>query len=277
MGIKTYKATTPGRRATSVDDFSDITKKRPEKGLTRPLKKTGGRNNQGRITVHHRGGGAKRKYRVIDFKQLDFDKPAQVVSIEYDPNRTCRIALVKYEGGAKRYIIAPKNLKVGDRVVSSRKRLEARPGNRMPVRDIPMGLTVHNIEMVPGRGGEVVRSAGTGAVVQAREGEFVQLKMPSGEIRLFPQECLASIGQVSNPDWRNIRWGLAGRMRRRGVRPTVRGKVKNPVDHPHGGGEGNQPIGLKNPKTPQGKPALGVKTRNKKKKSDIFIVKRRKK
>ena len=277
MGIKIYKPTTPGRRATSVDDFSDITKTKPEKSLTRPIKRTGGRNNQGKITVHHRGGGAKRAYRVIDFKQLNFDKPAEVIAIEYDPNRTCRIALVKYEDDKKSYIIAPKGLKVGDKVVSSQKRLEAKPGNRMPVRDIPMGLTVHNIEMVPGKGGEVVRSAGVGALVQASEGDFVQLKMPSGEIRLFNKECLASIGQVSNPDWRNIRWGLAGRMRHRGIRPTVRGKAKNPCDHPHGGGEGNQPIGLKHPKTPQGKPALGVKTRNKKKKSNIFIVKRRKK
>ena len=277
MGIKKYKPTTPGRRATSVDDFSDITKNKPQKSLTRPLKKSGGRNNLGRITVHHRGGGAKRKYRVIDFQQINFDKPGEVIAIEYDPNRTCRIALIQYEDGKKTYIIAPKRLNVKDKVVSSKKRLEAQPGNRMPVGDIPMGLMVHNIEMIPGKGGEVVRSAGTGALVQAAEGEFIQLKMPSGEIRLFDKKCLASIGQVSNPDWRNIRWGLAGRMRHRGIKPTVRGKVKNPCDHPHGGGEGNQPIGLKNPKTPWGKPALGVKTRNKKKKSNSFIVKRRKK
>ncbi|MFH1536533.1 MAG: 50S ribosomal protein L2 [Patescibacteria group bacterium] len=277
MGIKFYKPTTPGRRATSVDDFSDITKKKPEKNLTAPLKKRAGRNNQGRVTVHHRGGGAKRKYRIVDFKQNIYDIPAEVKAIEYDPNRTCRIALIEYEGGQKSYILAAQKLKVGDKVMSSQKRIESKPANRMPLKDVPIGLSVYNIELSPGNGGEIVRSAGTGALVQGSEGEFVQLKMPSGEIRIFNKMCVASIGQVSNPEWRNIRWGLAGRMRNRGIRPTVRGKAKNPCDHPHGGGEGNQPIGLKNPKTPWGKPALGVNTRNKKKKSNIFIIKRRKK
>lgn len=277
MGIRIYKPTTPGRRATSVDDFSDITQKSPKKSLTAPIKRSGGRNNQGKITVHHRGGGAKRRYRVIDFKREMFDKEAEVKTIEYDPNRNSRIALVAYKDGTNTYILAPQHLKVGDKVMSSQKRLEAKPGNRMPIGDVPMGLMVYNIELNPGKGGATVRSAGTGAVVQAGEGDFIQLKMPSGEIRLFHKTCLASVGQVSNPEYRNIRWGLAGRTRNKGIRPTVRGKVKNPCDHPHGGGEGSQPIGLKNPKTPQGKPALGVKTRNKKKKTNKFIVKRRKK
>ncbi|MEA2088794.1 MAG: 50S ribosomal protein L2 [Patescibacteria group bacterium] len=277
MGIKKYKPITPGRRKSSVQDFSDITKKDPEKSLVIIKKRKGGRNNQGKITVRHRGGGAKRYIRIIDFKQNRFDDPATVSAIEYDPNRGARIALIKYEDGEKKYIIAPIGMKVGNKIVSSKKaETEIKSGNRTLLKNIPSGLSVYNIELVPGKGGQIARGAGTVVKLMAVEGKYAQLKMPSGEIRLVLKDCMATIGQASNPDYRLIRWGKAGRIRHKGIRPTVRGKAMNPVDHPHGGGEGNQPIGLKHPKTPWGKPALGVRTRNKKKSSNRLIIKRRK-
>ena len=276
MPVKRYKPTTPGRRLSSVQDFSDITKTEPEKSLVVIKKRTGGRNNQGKITVRHRGGGAKRYIRIIDFKQDKFDMPATVEAIEYDPNRGARIALVKYEDGEKRYVIAPQDIKVGTKIISSLEKVEIKVGNRTKLENIPPGVEIFNVELTPGKGGQLSRGAGTMIQLMAIEGKYAQLKLPSGEIRLVPKECMATIGQVSNPDYRLIRWGKAGRMRHRGIRPTVRGKAMNPVDHPHGGGEGNQPIGLKHPKTPWGKPALGVKTR-KKKQSDKLIVQRRKK
>ncbi|MDP3970406.1 MAG: 50S ribosomal protein L2 [bacterium] len=277
MGVKVYKPTTPGRRKSSVDDFADITRNTPEKSLTVPIKRTGGRNNQGKITVRHRGGGAKRRYRIVDFKRLKFDVEATVITIEYDPNRNARIALIEYTDGVKAYMVAPHQLQVGAKVISSQSQLEIEIGNRMPIGFIPAGITVYNVELQPEKGGTVARSAGNGIVVMSAEGDFVQVRMPSGEIRMFNKKCSATIGQVSNPEYRGIRWGKAGRMRLKGRRPTVRGKAMNPVDHPHGGGEGNQPIGLKHPKTAQGKPALGVKTRNPNKSSNKFILKRRKK
>lgn len=277
MGIKKYKPTTPGRRKSSVQDFSDITKKNPEKSLVIIKKRKGGRNSQGKITVRHRGGGAKRYIRIIDFKQNRFDDVATINAIEYDPNRGSRIALIKYEDDEKKYIIAPIGMKVGDKIVSSKKEdIEIKSGNRTLLKNIPSGIGVYNIELVPGKGGQIARGAGTMVKLMAVEGKYAQLKMPSGEIRLVPKDCMATIGQASNPDYRLIRWGKAGRMRHKGIRPTVRGKAMNPVDHPHGGGEGNQPIGLKHPKTPWGKPALGVRTRNKKKSSNRLIIKRRK-
>lgn len=277
MAVKKHKPTTPGRRKSSGDSFADITKSKPEKKLTKRLQKHAGRNNQGKITVRHRGGGTKRRYRMVDFKRTRFDVPAEVMAIEYDPYRSARIALVKYEDGEKAYMLAPDGLQVGSTVVSTQDIAEITPGNRMPLKSIPSGAAVYNLEMVPGRGGSMIRSAGTAATVMSSDAGFVLIKLPSGEIRKFAEECRATIGQVSNPDWGNIRWGKAGRMRHRGIRPTVRGKVMNPVDHPHGGGEGSQPIGLKHPKTPQGKPALGVKTRKPKKASNKYIVKSRKK
>lgn len=277
MGIKIYKPTTAGRRKSSVDDFQDITRKEPEKSLIWMKKKTGGRNSQGKITVRHKGGGARKYYREIDFKREKYDVPAKVVSIEYDPNRTCRIALLSYLDGVKRYIIAPNGLKVGDRVLASKGIIEANVGNAMPIKNIPISTTIHNIEMIPGKGGELVRSAGLGALIMAIEEKYAQIKLPSGEIRLVPKDSMATIGVVSNPDYRLIRWGKAGRKRHLGIRPTVRGKAMNPVDHAHGGGEGRSPIGLKHPKTAWGKPALGVKTRDRKKKSSRFIISRRKK
>ncbi len=276
MAIKIYKPTTPGRRKSSVLSSDDITKKKPEKSLLKGLKKRSGRS-KGKISVRHRGSGARRRYRIIDFKQNRYDEVATVIAIEYDPNRNSRIALIQYEDGKKSYIIAPNNTVVGDTVTSSMKKIEIKSGNRMPLMYIPAGSGVYNIEMLPGRGAQLARSAGTVAVLQAIEGKYAQLKMPSGEIRLIPKTAHASIGQVSNPDYRLVRWGKAGRMRHRGIRPTVRGKVMNPVDHRHGGGEGAQPIGLKRPVTAWGKPALGVKTRKKKKPSNSLIVKRRKK
>lgn len=277
MGVRRYNPTTAGRRRSSGDDFSDVTKRTPEKSLTKTLKKHSGRNNQGKITVRHRGGGHKRRYRLVDFKQLRFDDPATVIAIEYDPNRSARIALIEYTDKSKAYILAADGIRVGQILVSTEKNADLKPGNRMPLGEIASGSLVHNIELVPGRGGRIVRSAGASAVVMSQDEGFVQIKLSSGEIRKFDERCRASIGKVSNPDWGNIRWGKAGRMRHRGIRPTVRGKVMNPVDHPHGGGEGNQPIGLKHPKTPQGKPALGVKTRNPKKSSSKYIISRRKK
>ena len=276
MAIRKYKPTTPGRRISSVDSFSDITKKKPEKSLLKKRKQQAGRNSQGKITVRHRGGGAKRHVRVIDFKRTKFDVPATVASIEYDPGRGARIDLLQYADGDKKYMVAPIGLKVGDKVVSSQKKGEIKVGNRFPIENIPAGIGVYNIEIEPGKGGQMVRGAGTTAQIMAVEGKNATLKLPSGEVRMVPRSCMATIGQTSNPDRRLIRWGKAGRMRHRGIRPTVRGKAMNPVDHPHGGGEGSNPIGLKHPKTPTGKPALGVKTRRKKS-SDKLILQRRKK
>lgn len=276
MGIKIYKPTTPGRRQTSVADFSDLTKKAPEKKLLRIKKKTGGRNFQGKITVRHRGGGAKQFYRLIDYKRSKFDMPAEVIAIEYDPNRQARIALVQYTDGEKQYIIAPQELSVGSQVMSSQTRIEIKPGNRMPLKHIPLGSMIYELETTPGKGGQLVRTAGSGAKLMAVEGKYANIKMPSGEIRLLSSDSSATIGQVSNPDAMHLRIGKAGRMRHMGIRPTVRGKVMNPVDHPHGGGEGSNPIGMKAPKTPWGKKALGVKTRKPKKYSDNLILSRRK-
>jgi len=277
MGIKVYKPTTPGRRQTSVDTFSDINKKRPEKKLIKIKKKTGGRNAQGKITVRHHGGGAKQFYRLVDYRQDKFDLPATVIAIEYDPNRRARLALLQYQDGEKRYIIAPTELKVGAAVVSSNKRAEIKAGNRMPLEYLPLGSIIYNIEVTPGKGAQLVRTAGSLAKLMAVEGDYANIKMPSGEIRLISKKSLATIGQVSNPDAMHLRIGKAGRNRHLGIRPTVRGKAMNPVDHPHGGGEGNNPIGLKAPKTPWGKIALGVPTRKKSKYSDQFIIQRRKK
>jgi large subunit ribosomal protein L2 len=276
MAIKKYRPTTPGRRISSVDAFADVTKTEPEKKLTITRKKMGGRNNTGKITVRRRGGGARQRVRIVDFRQDKFNVPAKVAAIEYDPTRGARLALLNYKDGEKRYVIAAQGMKVGDEVMSSREYIEAKPGNRMPLGKIPEGMAIHNIEMEPGRGGTTVRGAGLSAQLMSVDAGKVQVKLPSGEIRLFSVECLATIGSVSNPDRRLIRWGKAGRSRYRGRRPKVRGKVMNPVDHPHGGGEGRNPIGLKHPKTPWGKPALGVKTRNPKKASSKMIVKRRK-
>ncbi len=275
MGIKKYNPTSAGRRLSSVSDFSELTKKSPEKKLLIAKKKTAGRNNYGKITVRHRGGGAKQYYRVIDFKRDKFDIPAKVVAIEYDPNRLARLALLQYADGEKRYTIAPVELKIGDQVISSKKQVEIKIGNQLPLKYIPLGTLVYNIELKPGGGGKISRSAGIAAKLMAIDRGFATIKMPSGEVRLVPEVCSAVIGQVSNPDAMHIRWGKAGRMRHLGVRPTVRGKAQNPVDHPHGGGEGNQPIGLKAPKTKWGKPAMGVKTRKNKKYSDRLILQRR--
>jgi large subunit ribosomal protein L2 len=252
-----------------------LTKKEPEKSLLRPLKKKAGRTSSGRITVRHRGGGAKRLYRIVEFGQERLDTPAKVTALEYDPNRTAFLALLEYKDGQKKYILAPHDLKVGDEVIFSEK-APLKPGNRMKLKNIPIGTMVYNIELTPGRGGKIVRAAGTSAQVMAQEGEYTHLKMPSGEIRKVFSECFASIGQVSNPEHRFQKLGKAGRARLKGWRPTVRGSAMNPVDHPHGGGEGKAPIGLPHPKTPWGKPALGVKTR-KKKWTDKLIIQRRKK
>ncbi len=274
--LKKKKPITPGLRRATFDTFGDITKKKPEKKLTLAKKRKAGRGYKGRVTIRHRGGGAKRRIRIIDYKRNKFDQEAEVKSIEYDPNRGARIALVQYKDNEKRYIIAPINLKVGQKILSSRDKIDFNLGNAMPLKYIPVGMTVYNIELEPGKGGQIVRGAGTGAKLMAVEGKYAQLKLPSGEIRLILKNCLATIGQVSNPDRKHIKLGKAGRKRYLGIRPTVRGKAMNPVDHPHGGGEGKQPIGLKGPKTPWGKPALGVKTRKKHKKSNKFILQRRK-
>jgi large subunit ribosomal protein L2 len=275
MGIKIYKPTTPGRRATSVMTSDDLTKVKAAKSLIVSKKRMAGRNASGKITVRHQGGGARKKIRIIDFKRNKFDIPAIVASIEYDPNRNCRIALLNYKDGEKRYIIAPIDLKVGDALMSSKNKIEFNSGNTMPLFHIPTGMAVHNVELVPGYGGQIARSAGNGVVLMGFDRGHAQLKMPSGEVRLVNENCFGTIGTVSNPDFKNIRWGKAGRMRHRGIRPTVRGKVMNPCDHPHGGGEGSNPIGMKHPKTPWGKPALGVKTRKKKKSSGQLILQRR--
>jgi len=275
MGIKRYKPTTPGRRISSVDAFDDVTKTSPEKKLTKHRKKFAGRTN-GKITVRHRGGGAKQRIRVIDSKRSKFDIPAKVAAIEYDPNRGARLALLHYADGAKAYMVAPSGLNVGDTVVSSKQKGEINPGNRFKLEHIPVGMPIYDIELQPGKGGQLVRGAGTSAQLMAVEGSYATIKLPSGEVRMLLKDCMATIGQSSNPDRRLIRWGKAGRTRHRGWRPTVRGKAMNPVDHPHGGGEGSNPIGLKHPKTPTGKPAMGVKTRRKKA-SDKLIIKGRRK
>jgi len=276
MGIKIYKPTTPARRHTSVLVNSDLTAKTsPAKSLIWSQKRQAGRNNQGKITVRHQGGGSTKKIRIIDYKRDKFDVPAKVVSIEYDPNRNARIALLNYRDGEKRYIIAPNGLTVGQEVMSAKKIIDFKVGNHLPLSLIPPGMLVYNVELTPGQGGQIARSAGNGIYLMGLDNGFAQLKMPSGEIRLVPQAAMATIGAVSNPDFKNIRWGKAGRMRHRGIRPTVRGKAMNPVDHPHGGGEGHNPIGLTNPKTPWGKIALGVKTRKQGQYSDRFILTRR--
>ncbi len=275
MPLKVYKPTTSGRRKTSLVTSSDLTKKGPYKALTKEKRRKAGRNSQGKITIRHRGGGAKRRIRVVDFLRNRFGKSAKVVSLEYDPNRGARIALIQYEDGVRSYILAPDEIQTGDTVMTTLKKGEIRSGNRMPLEYIPIGVMVHDIELVSGGGGKLVRGAGTSAQIMAVDGPYAQVKMPSTEIRLFPKECFATIGKVGNIDHRLVRIGLAGRMRHKGIRPTVRGKAMNPVDHPHGGGEGRNPIGLKHPKTPWGKPALGVRTRRKKW-SDHLILSRRK-
>ena len=275
MAIKVYKPTTPARRKTSVVVNPKLSKKRPAKSLIKIRKQRAGRNNQGRISVRHKGGGAKRYIRQIDFKQNKFDVIAKVEHLEYDPNRSANIALLVYTDGERRYIIAPETLNVGDRIVASQKKVAVRVGNRMPLKSIPTGTTVYNIEMIPGKGGQLARSAGNGATLMAVYDGKAQLKMPSAEIRLVPEDCLASIGVASNAEKRNVRIGKAGRKRHMGIRPTVRGKAMNPVDHPHGGGEGSTPIGMKTPKTYKGKKAYGVRTRKKNKPSSNMILKRR--
>jgi len=272
VGIKKYKPTSPGRRFVTVSTFEEVTSTEPEKSLLEPLKKQSGRNASGRITVRHRGGGHKRKYRVIDFKRNKDGIPAKVASIEYDPNRSARIALLHYADGEKRYILAPAGLKTGQ-VIESGPNSDIKVGNALPIRNIPLGTQIHNLELHPGAGGQLVRSAGTSAQLMAKEGKYAHIRMPSGEMRLLLQDCRATIGQVGNVDHENITIGKAGRKRWMGIRPTVRGVVMNPVDHPHGGGEGRSPIGM-NPVTPWGKPALGARTR-KNKPSDRLIVKRR--
>jgi len=273
MGVKKLKPTTPGRRHMSVLTFEEITKKEPEKRLIEPLKKHAGRNNQGRITTRHRGGGNKRFYRIIDFRRNKHGIPAKVVAIEYDPNRTAFIALLQYKDGEKRYILAPLGLKVGD-VVQSGPGSPIRVGNALPLREIPLGTQIHNIELYPGRGGQLVRAAGAAAQLVAKGDRYVQVRLPSGEVRMILAECLATIGQVGNVDHANVSIGKAGRRRHMGWRPAVRGSAMTPRDHPHGGGEGKAPIGLPHPKTPWGKPALGYRTRRNKK-TDRFIVRRR--
>jgi len=276
MPIKVYKPTSPGRRLSSVGDFSDITKIEPERSLVTILRPRSGRNNQGVITVRHKSGGAKKFYRLVDFKQQKFDVEAEVKAIEYDPNRGPRIALIQYTDGVRSYILCPDGLKVGGKVMSSEKEIEAKTGNRLPLAYIPVGLFLHNIELVPGKGGQIVRSAGLAAQLLGIEGEYAQLRLPSGEIRSILKKCLASIGFLGNADRRLIRWGKAGRMRHRGIKPTVKGKNMNPVDHPHGGGEGHSPIGQKRgPQTIYGKTALGVRTRKPGKWSDKFVIKSR--
>ncbi|HUZ77713.1 MAG TPA: 50S ribosomal protein L2 [Chloroflexota bacterium] len=272
MGIRVYKPTSPGRRFMSVSTFDEITKDKPEKGLLRPLKKRAGRNNQGRITVRHQGGGHKRAYRVIDFKRDKSGVPARVKAIEYDPNRTARIALLSYRDGEKRYIVAPNAVKVGD-TVRSGVGSEIRTGNSLPLRNIPVGTLIHNIELSPGRGAQLCRSAGAVAQLMARDEKYCQVRLPSGEVRLVLSQCMATIGQVGNLDHENQRIGKAGRSRWLGRRPSVRGSAMNPRDHPHGGGEGRAPIGGQ-PQTPWGKPALGHKTRQNKR-TDKMIVRRR--
>ena len=274
MAIKSFKPTTPSRRNMTVVDYRGLSKVKPEKSLLESLKKTAGRNSYGRITVRHHGGGNKIKYRIIDFKRDKVGMPAEVKTIEYDPNRTAFIALVQYEDGEKRYILAPHGLKVGDHVESG-EGADIKPGNCLPIANIPLGTMIHNIELIPGRGGQLVRSAGGAAQLMAKEGVAAQVRLPSGEVRFIKMNCHATIGQVSNIDQENQNRGKAGKTRHLGIRPTVRGSVMNPCDHPHGGGEGKSPIGRSGPVTPWGKPALGYKTRKKNHRTDKQIVKRR--
>ena len=274
MAVKTFKPTTPSRRQMTVPSFDEITKKTPERSLITVLKKNAGRNNTGKITVRHHGGGNRIKYRIIDLKKNIEDVPATVLAIEYDPNRTAYIALMQYETGEKTYSIAPVGLKVGDVVLNSKK-ADIKPGNVLPISEIPVGTFIHNIELYPGKGGQLVRSAGTAAQLLAKENGVSQVRLPSGEVRIVRLDCKATIGQVGNIEHENINLGKAGKKRHMGVRPTVRGSVMNPCDHPHGGGEGRAPIGRPTPVTPWGKPTIGYKTRNKKARTNKFIVKRR--
>ena len=274
MAIKNYKPTTPSRRHMSVVDYSGLSKVAPEKSLLEPMNKRSGRNSYGRITVRHRGGGNRRKYRIIDFKRQKTDIPATVLTLEYDPNRSAHIALVQYEDGKKNYIIAPNGLKVGDTIVAGAS-ADIKPGNALPLSSIPTGTFIHNVELYPGKGAQFARSAGIMAQLMAKEGKYAQVRLPSGEVRMIRMDCIATIGQVGNLDHENISIGKAGRKRHMGWRPTVRGVVMNPNDHPHGGGEGKSPVGMPSPVTPWGKPALGYKTRKHKKASNKFIVKRR--
>lgn len=274
MSIIVYKPTTNARRNMSVTDYSELTKVAPERSLLVALNKHAGRNSYGRITVRHRGGGNRRKYRLIDFKRDKFGIPATVLSLEYDPNRSAHIALIQFEDGEKRYIIAPVGLKVGDPVVSGPD-ADIKPGNALPLINMPVGTIVHNVELYPGRGGQLARSAGNSAQLMAKEGVYALLRLPSGELRNVPVECIATVGQVSNTDHENVKIGKAGRTRHMGFRPTVRGSAMNPCDHPHGGGEGKAPIGRPSPVTPWGKPALGYKTRSKKNRSEKMIVRHR--
>lgn len=274
MAVKTYKPTSPGRRGMTVSDFSEITTDKPEKSLLAPLHKKGGRNNQGRITVRHQGGGHKRQYRIIDFKRDKDGVPGRVATIEYDPNRTANIALINYFDGEKRYIIAPEGLKVG-MIIESGPNVDIKVGNALPLENIPVGTIIHNIELKPGKGGQLVRAAGTEGQVLGKEGKYVLVRLSSGEVRYILGRCRATIGAVGNHEHELVKIGKAGRARWLGIRPTVRGSAMNPVDHPHGGGEGKAPIGRKSPLTPWGKPTLGYKTRKKNKPSDKFIVRRR--
>ena len=274
MAIKTYKPTTPSRRQMTVTDYSVLSKVEPEKSLLEPMKKKSGRNSYGRITVRHRGGGNRRKYRVIDFKRDKDNMIATVLTLEYDPNRSAFIALVQYEDGEKRYIIAPNGLKVGDKIESGAE-ADIKPGNALKLVDIPVGTFIHAIELYPGKGAQLVRSAGNQAQLMGKEDKYALVRLPSGEMRKIPVNCKATVGQVSNIDHENVNYGKAGRVRNMGWRPTVRGSVMNPCDHPHGGGEGKSPIGRPGPVTPWGKPALGYKTRKKNHRTDKFIVKRR--
>ena len=274
MAIKTFKPTTPSRRQMTVTDYSSLSKVAPERSLLESLKTGSGRNSYGRITVRHRGGANRRKYRIIDFKRDKANVPATVLTLEYDPNRSAHIALLQYEDGEKRYIIAPNGLKVGDTVVSGAD-ADIKPGNALPLANIPVGTFIHNVELYPGKGAQLARAAGIMAQLMAKEGDYALIRLPSGELRNVPIECMATIGQVGNIDHENVTIGKAGRKRHMGIRPTVRGSVMNPCDHPHGGGEGRAPIGRPGPVTPWGKPALGYKTRGKHNRSDKFIVKRR--
>ncbi len=274
MGIKQYSPTTPSRRGMTVLTSEEITKSKPERSLTTSLKKNAGRNSYGRITVRHHGGGARRKYRIIDFKRKKVDVVATVVAIEYDPNRTANIALLQYEDGERAYILAPIGLKVNDKVLSG-ENADIKPGNCLPISSIPVGTMIHCIELKPGKGAQMVRSAGNAAQLMAKEGKYAHVRLPSGEMRLVSVDCKATIGQVGNTEHENVKLGKAGKSRWLGKRPEVRGSVMNPNDHPHGGGEGKSPVGRPGPVTPWGKPALGYKTRNKKKASNKFIVKRR--
>ena len=274
MGIRSFRPLTPGTRQATVSDFSEITKSKPEKSLTKHKHRKKGRNNRGVITCRHRGGGHKRRYRQVDFRRDKYNIPAKVAAIEYDPNRNARIALLHYQDGEKRYILAPNGVNVGMTVIAGPE-APIEVGNALPLSKIPLGEIIHNVELVAGKGGQIVRSAGTAAKIMAKEGDYVTIGLPSKEVRMIRKECYATIGQVGNAEFRNLQLGKAGRTRHKGIRPTVRGSVMNPVDHPHGGGEGRAPIGRSGPMTPWGKPALGKKTRKKKKQSNRLIIRRR--